>query len=102
MPPPKGIQNNPLMNFYESLNLAPKANVEEIEQAYRQLARMAHPDFHQGQSAASEDRVKESNLIRDALTDPECRASFDAELLNSSQISKMGSHQAIRLILDGT
>ena len=96
MPPPKGIQNNPLMNFYDTLNVAPKATIEEIEQAYRQLAHMAHPDFHQGQAAESEDRMQVLNLIRDTLTDPERRARYDAELAESGAIAETASHDAIR------
>ena len=83
------------MNFYETLNVAPKATVEEIEQAYRQLARMAHPDFHQGQGEVSEDRMKVLNLIRDTLTDPERRAKYDAELAKYSAASETASHEAI-------
>ena len=78
------------MNFYETLNVAPKATVEEIEQAYRQLARMAHPDFHQGQTEASEDRMNVLNLIRDTLTDPERRARYDAELVKSRAALRNG------------
>ena len=84
------------MNFYETLNVTPKATVEEIEQAYRQLARMARPDFYQAQSEASEDRMNLLNLIRDTLTDPERRARYDAELAHSSAASETASYEAIR------
>ena len=96
MPPLQGGEKNQLMNFYETLNVAPKATVEEIEQAYRQLARMARPDFSQGQAGASEDRMNVLNLIRDTLTDPERRARYDAELANSSGASETASHEAIQ------
>lgn len=82
------------MNFYEALNLAPKATVEEIEQAYRRLARLVHPDFHPDQADASEDRMKVLNLIRDTLTDPGRRARYDAELMRSGPNSKMFSLHA--------
>jgi hypothetical protein len=86
------------MNFYEALNLVPKATVEEIEQAYRLLARKVHPDFHPDQADASEDRMKVLNLIRDTLTDPERRARYDAELMKSSPLSKTTSRHGLRLI----
>ena len=79
------------MNFYEALNLKHEATVDEIEQAYRLLARKVHPDFHQDDANVSEDRMKMLNLIRDTLTDPERRARYDAELLKSSLASEAGS-----------
>jgi hypothetical protein len=87
------------MNFYEALNLSPKATVEEIEQAYRQLARLVHPDFHPDQANASEDRMKVLNQVRDTLTDSERRAKYDAELIKSSAGWKTGALQAIQLNL---
>ena len=75
------------MNFYETLNLPPKATVKDIEQAYRQLARKVHPDFHSDKADASEDHMKMLNLIRYTLTDPERRSRYDAELLKSGQTS---------------
>lgn len=98
MPTPKGIQNTTQpMNFYEALNLAPNATVKEIEQAYRQLARRVHPDFHPDQADASEGRMKVLNLIRDTLTDPERRARYDTELMKSSQNLRTDSLLGIRL-----
>jgi hypothetical protein len=86
------------MNFYEALNLLPKATVEEIEQAYRLLARKVHPDFHPDQADASEDHMKVLNLIRDTLTDPERRARYDAELMKSSPHSKTASRHGFRFL----
>jgi len=86
------------MNFYEALNLKPEATVEEIEQAYRQLARKVHPDFHQDDANASEDHMKMLNLIRDTLIDPERRVRYDAELLRSSQASEAGFRKAKRFV----
>ena len=76
------------MNFYEALNLRPEASVEEIEQAYRQLARKVHPDFHPGDNDSAETRMKMLNLIRDTLTDPERRAKYDSELRKSFQVTQ--------------
>jgi hypothetical protein len=75
------------MDFYEALNLKPEASVEEIEQAYRQLARKVHPDFHPDENDSAETRMKMLNLIRDTLTDPERRAKYDSELRQSMKVN---------------
>jgi curved DNA-binding protein CbpA len=59
------------MNFYEALNLPPSATTEEIEEAYRTLARKVHPDLNRHDPTPAEARMKLLNRIRDTLTDPE-------------------------------
>ena len=68
------------MNFYESLNLKPSATTEEIEEAYRTLARKVHPDLNRDDPTPAEARMKLLNRIRDILTDPDSRAKYDREL----------------------
>ncbi|MCI0717408.1 MAG: J domain-containing protein, partial [Acidobacteria bacterium] len=68
------------MNFYEALNLAPSATTEEIEEAYRTLARKVHPDLNQHDKMPAEARMRLLNQIRDTLTDPDRRAAYDREL----------------------
>jgi curved DNA-binding protein CbpA len=75
------------MNFYEALNLRLDATVEEIEEAYRRLARKVHPDVSPKDLPRAEARMKLLNQIRDTLTDPQRRAAYDAELQESASRS---------------
>lgn len=62
------------------LGISPKASVEEIERAYRTLARQVHPDRNAGDSERAEARMKQLNQIRETLTDPLLRAAYDDQL----------------------
>ncbi|PYV88507.1 MAG: hypothetical protein DMG05_15505 [Acidobacteria bacterium] len=73
------------MNFYEALNLEPDATTEKIEEAYRRLARKVHPDLNPQDSPTAEARMKLLNEIRDTLTHPLRRATYDAELKAPAQ-----------------
>jgi curved DNA-binding protein CbpA len=72
------------MTYYEVLEIDSRATSEEIERAYRRLARQVHPDLHPGLGAAertkAEARMKLLNEIRDTLTDPLLRAGYDDRL----------------------
>ena len=79
------------MNFYEALNLPPSATTEEIEEAYRTLARKVHPDLNQHDPTPAEARMKLLNRIRDTLTDPELRVEYDRELAEGTDAAKVES-----------
>jgi curved DNA-binding protein CbpA len=66
-------------NHYRVLCVAPDASTEEIERSFRQLARRLHPDLNGGDGAA-EERMKELNVARAALTDPTARFAYDERL----------------------
>jgi hypothetical protein len=69
------------MTYYEVLEIDSRATTEEIERAYRRLARKVHPDLNAGGDAAkAEARMKLLNEIRDTLTDPLLRAGYDERL----------------------
>lgn len=72
------------MTYYEVLEIDSRATSEEIERAYRRLARQVHPDLHPGQGSTertnAEARMKLLNEIRDTLTDPLLRAGYDERL----------------------
>lgn len=65
-------------DHYRALGVSSDATTEEIERAFRALARRLHPDVNGGDGAA-EERMKEINLARDTLTDVDRRAAFDEE-----------------------
>ncbi|MEW5975525.1 MAG: J domain-containing protein [Acidobacteriota bacterium] len=69
-----------MTNYYEALNVRPDATEEQIEEAFRRLARRVHPDLNQDSPKAAEDRMKLLNRIRETLTDPAKRAAYDRQL----------------------
>ncbi|MFG2660143.1 DnaJ C-terminal domain-containing protein [Streptomyces sp. NPDC048425] len=62
-------------DFYEALGVPRNADRDEIQRAYRTLARKYHPDVNKGPGA--EDRFKEINEAFSVLSDPEQRARYD-------------------------
>ena len=79
------------MNFYEALNLQPSATAEEIEEAYRTLARKVHPDLNRHDPMPAEARMKLLNRIRDTLTDPKLRVQYDRELAAGTDAARVES-----------
>jgi curved DNA-binding protein CbpA len=68
------------MTYYEVLEIDSRASTDEVERAYRRLARKVHPDLNAGDPAKAEARMKLLNEIRDTLTDPLLRAGYDERL----------------------
>jgi hypothetical protein len=68
------------MNFYEILEIDGRASNDDIERAYRKMARKVHPDLNAGDRGRAEARMKLLNEIRDVLTDPLLRAGYDERL----------------------
>ncbi|MGW4758201.1 DnaJ C-terminal domain-containing protein [Streptomyces chartreusis] len=62
-------------DFYEVLGIARTADPDEIQRAYRTLARRYHPDVNKDPQA--EERFKEINEAFSVLSDPEQRARYD-------------------------
>ena len=63
-------------DFYEVLDVPRSASQDEIQRAYRKLARAYHPDVNS--DPAAEDRFKEISEAYDVLSDPETRRRYDA------------------------
>lgn len=62
---------------YEVLGVAPSASADDIQKAYRKLAKKLHPDLNPGDKSA-EDRFKEVAGAYDLLSDAEKRRRYDA------------------------
>jgi curved DNA-binding protein len=62
-------------NYYEVLGVSRDASPEELQQAFRRLARANHPDVNRDPGA--EERFKEINEAYSALSDPELRKRYD-------------------------
>ncbi len=63
-------------DFYEVLGVPRTATQDEIQRAYRKLARQHHPDVNSDPGA--EDRFKEISEAYDVLSDPQTRRRYDA------------------------
>jgi curved DNA-binding protein len=63
-------------DFYEVLGVSRDATAQEIQRAYRKLARAYHPDINKGPEA--EERFKEVAEAYDVLSNPETRKRYDA------------------------
>ncbi len=65
-------------NYYEILQVAADAPLEELKRAYRQLARRYHPDLNPGDKIA-EDLFKDVVEAYDTLSDAAQRALYDRQ-----------------------
>jgi curved DNA-binding protein len=63
-------------DFYEILGVPRTASQDDIQRAYRKLARAHHPDISQDPGA--EERFKDISEAYDVLSDPETRRRYDA------------------------
>ncbi len=72
---------------YEILGVARTASSDDIQKAYRRLAKKLHPDLNPGNKEA-EERFKEVSLANDILSDAEKRKKFD-----SGEIDALGAER---------
>jgi curved DNA-binding protein len=63
-------------DYYAVLGVPRTSGQEEIQRAYRKLARTYHPDINKDPQA--EERFKEISQAYDVLSDPETRRRYDA------------------------
>jgi curved DNA-binding protein len=63
-------------DFYQVLGVPRNADQDEIQRAYRKLARTYHPDVNSDPGA--EDRFKDISEAYDVLSDPQARRRYDA------------------------
>ena len=63
-------------DFYQILGVPRDASQEDIQRAYRKLARTYHPDVNKDPGA--EDRFKDISEAYDVLSDPQTRRRYDA------------------------
>ena len=66
----------PARDFYEVLGVSRGASQDEIQRAYRKLARTYHPDLNS--DPAAEERFKEISEAYAVLSDPKTRQRYDA------------------------
>lgn len=62
-------------DYYKTLGVERTATQEQIQRAYRKLARQYHPDINKSPDA--EDKFKHINEAHEVLKDPETRKKYD-------------------------
>src|SRR5579864_2297021 len=82
-----------MRDYYAVLGVKPDATLQEIKRAYRQLARLHHPDLNK---AALDDHIKRLNEAYEVLRDPLKRAEFDTQLAQARQRATRASAQSTR------
>ncbi|MDJ1170507.1 DnaJ domain-containing protein [Roseofilum sp. BLCC_M154] len=73
------------MNYYQTLEIEPRATAEEIRQAYRRLVKLHHPDLNP--EVGSADRMVAINLAYETLSDVHRRRVYDREKFPYAQRS---------------
>ena len=68
---------------YTTLGVKKEATQDEIQKAYRRLAKKLHPDLNPGNKVA-EEKFKEVSAAYDLLGDPDKRARFDRGEIDES------------------
>lgn len=76
---------------YEILGVAKTATPDEIQKAYRRLAKKLHPDLNPGDKT-SEERFKEVSGAHGLLSDPEKRRRFDSGEIDASGAERPQQH----------
>jgi curved DNA-binding protein CbpA len=67
---------DPSTDYYRILGVGRDASAEEIQAAYRKLAKAFHPDLNSGSSVAAQ-RMATLNVAKSVLLDRETRAIYD-------------------------
>lgn len=78
------------MNYYDLLEVSPKASQAVIASAYRALCQRYHPDKNGGDKAASE-IMAQINSAYAVLSDVDRRKKYDRELAESNQADESDS-----------
>jgi len=68
------LEERPFVDYYEVLQLSPRAGAETVERVFRLLAKRYHPD---NPSTGDGDRFAMVREAYEALSDPERRAAYD-------------------------
>ena len=83
-----------MRNYYEILEVNPKASKEVIEKAYKVLAKKYHPDLYTGEKKQyAERKIKEINAAYNILSDEFLREQYDYELNRQDASNKKNFNQ---------
>lgn len=77
-----------MKNYYEILEVNPKASDEIIKKVYKIKVKQNHPDLFQGEEKTkAEEITKEITEAYDILSDPQKRKNYDDELSQENKIN---------------
>jgi DnaJ-class molecular chaperone len=76
---------------YKTLGVKKDASQDEIQKAYRRLAKKLHPDLNPG-NRKSDEQFKEASAAYDVLSDPEKRKRFDNGEINEQGTERPRQH----------
>ena len=77
-----------MKNYYDLLEVNPKASREIIEKAYRVLIKKYHPDLYQGEEKVyAEAKLRELNEAYHILSSDFLREQYDMELEKEKQFN---------------
>lgn len=86
-----------MKNYYEILEVNPKASKEVIEKAYKVLVKKYHPDLYSGEKQQyAEKKTKEINEAYNVLSEEFLREQYDSELERQKEIYKTNRYQEQR------
>ena len=78
-----------MKNYYDILEVSPKASKEVIEKAYKVLIKKYHPDTHNPDTLGLYDKyIKEINEAYDVLSNNFLREQYDKELKIQNEINE--------------
>ena len=73
-----------MINYYRVLNVAPHASSNEIRKAFRQEAKLSHPDLYHRASPEEKQKLQKKFILLtqayETLSDPEQRRAYDLKL----------------------
>ena len=82
-----------MKNYYELLEVTPKASTEVIEKAYKVLVRKYHPDLYNGEERIyAEEKTKELNEAYRVLSSSFLREQYDFELEKEKRINNINTY----------
>jgi len=79
-------------DYYQILGVSKTASREEIQKAYRQLARKYHPDFNQNDPKGAKEKFQRVQEAFDVLGNQEKRQVYDQFGVSPDRIGSGGGH----------
>ena len=83
--------------FYDELGVSTDAGASEIKHAFREIAKLYHPDLHPSEKQDwAHEHMSRLNFIVETLLDPETRAEYDGLIARYEQASRRRPRRTAR------